>query len=220
MTKRERAFTLIEVLVVVSILGVLMGLVSVLVMRAGSHRSKNDAIQIVKTYLPGKIESFKNEFKKWPPMSMQELNKVKAWKDVATDGANTTNECIEVLVVALRHPDFSQRLEEGDIPGDSPFGNTDEDIFSSVPAGSPNEQAIEILDPWGNPIVYIHKDRYGETVQVTDKEGEVVDVEAIKRADGTYYNRSKFQVICLGPNGKFDEGRGDDITNFDVEDEE
>ena len=50
MNRSKRAFTLIEVLVVVSILGVLMGLVSVLVMRATSHTEKNDAKSLVEAY--------------------------------------------------------------------------------------------------------------------------------------------------------------------------
>ncbi|MHC4162821.1 MAG: prepilin-type N-terminal cleavage/methylation domain-containing protein, partial [Planctomycetota bacterium] len=38
MNRHVRGFTLIEILVVVSILGVLMALVSVLVIRAGAHK--------------------------------------------------------------------------------------------------------------------------------------------------------------------------------------
>ena len=223
MSKRERAFTLIEVLVVVSILGVLMGLVSVLVMRAGSHQKKNEAKQIVTAYLPARIDAYKAEFKRWPPMTVAGLNRVKAWKDVAGDGTNVTNECIEVLLVALRHPDFSQRLEESDIPGENPFGNTDEDIWQSgAPAGSPNEDMLEILDPWGNPIVYIHKDKYNTSVQVQNAAGDVVEVSAVQREDGTFYNRAKYQIICLGPDGKQDEnpGLGDDVMNFSVDVEE
>ena len=82
MTERKRGFTLIEVLVVISILGVLMGLVTVLVQRSGSHRKKNDAKMIVQTYLPNLIRQFQNDFSRLPPMTVGELNgKYKAWKD-------------------------------------------------------------------------------------------------------------------------------------------
>ena len=220
MSKKERAFTLIEVLVVVSILGVLMGLVSVLVMRAGSHQRSTDAEQLVTAYLPNLIERYNAEFQKWPPGSLKELNKIKAWREIGL-AANTTNESIECLVVSLRHPDFSTKLGDGDVPGSNPFGNTDADEFNQEPAGSSTPNAMEIIDPWGMPIIYIPKNLYGQTFQVMNAEGDEVDVEAVRRSNGTYYNQSKFQIISLGKNGRQDEpGAGDDFTNFKVDEDE
>lgn len=220
MSKRERAFTLIEVLVVVSILGVLMGLVSVLVMRSSAHQKRTDAEQLVTTYLPHLIEGYNRDFSRWPPGSLKELNKIPRWKDIVL-AENTTNECIECLVVALRHPDSRTKLADGDLPGSKPFGNTDKDIFNQIPSGSHVVEAMEIIDPWGNPIVYIPKNLYGQIVQVVNFDGDEVDVEAVKRSNGTYYNQSKFQIICLGKNGRQDEpGSGDDIMNFKVKDED
>ncbi|MHC4959687.1 MAG: type II secretion system protein [Planctomycetota bacterium] len=220
MTERKRGFTLIEVLVVISILGVLMGLVTVLVQRSGSHRMKNDAKMIVETYLPNLIRQFEQDFSRLPPMTVAELNgKYKAWKDVAL-AENQTNTCNEVLLVALRHPDFKSHLGDGDLPGDEPFGNTDGDIFNVVPAGSSKPEAMEILDPWGTPIIYIHKTGYNkESVTIMNAMGDIVEVEAIKKADGTFYNATTFQVISLGPDGKLDDtpGMGDDIYSFKVE---
>jgi hypothetical protein len=52
--------------------------------------------------------------------------------------------------------------------------------------------------------------------------GEEVTVEARKRANGDYYNPTKYQVISLGENGVQDldnpEG-GDDLMNFKLEEE-
>ena len=103
------------------------------------------------------------------------------------------------------------------------FGNTDGDIFNVVPAGSSRPEAMEILDPWGSPIIYIHKTGYTKGgVQVMNAAGDIVEVEAIKKADGTYYNATTFQVISLGPDGKLDDtpGMGDDIYSFKVESSE
>ena len=63
----------------------------------------------------------------------------------STDGANSTNECSEALLVALKHPDFSGRLEEGKLPGSDPIGNTDDDIFNAIPSGSNSEKANEVI---------------------------------------------------------------------------
>ena len=217
--RKDKGVTLIEVLVVVSILGVLMGLVSVLIMRAGSHQRRNQTEQIVRTYLPNMIERYMAEFKSTPPMNMKELNAAnRRWKSISL-GDNTTNECIEVLVVALRHPDFTARLEPGDVPGgNESFGNTDEDTFNTVPDGSTNEEAVEVLDGYGNPLVYIHKNAYGTTVIIVNHLGEEVEVQALKRADGSWYNPTKFQIISVGENGVQDlDDPTLDYMNFEAE---
>lgn len=220
MNRSKRGFTLIEVLVVVSILGVLMGLVSILVMRSGAHQQKNDAQQLVGAYMPNLVERYYAEFNRLPPSTVKALNLArKPWKDLGL-AENQTNDCIEVLVVALRHPDFTARLEEGDIPGSDPFGNTDDDIWTQVPDGSSNEKAMEVLDPWGNPIAYFPKSQYDKPVQIMNAVGDVIEVHALKRPDGSWYNPTKFQIISVGKNGEQDDpGPGDDFMNFKIEGE-
>lgn len=220
MKASKRGFTLIEVLVVVSILGVLMGLVSVLVMRSGEHKRKQEARSTVKAFLPALIEDFKREFKRYPPVTLIELNKIPAFKNVQLP-ENDTNTCIELLVVALRHPDFTRPLGDSDLQGSNVFQNTDDDVFTVMPPGSPTADALEICDPWGNPYVYIHKNAYKQSVTIINKDEEQIEVTARQRKNGQYYNPTTFQVICLGPNGKLDEdpSLGDDIYNFEVDDE-
>ncbi|MHC4135279.1 MAG: hypothetical protein ACYS0K_09865 [Planctomycetota bacterium] len=204
---------------VVSILGVLMALVSVLVIRAGAHKQRMQTEQLITAYLPQAIFRYKQEFKLLPPMSIKELNQISRYKGLAiTD--NSTNECNEVLLVALRHGDFSTPLGESDLPTEEPFGNTDDDIWNQAPNGfGGNPNALEILDSWGNPIIYIHKNQYNEVVRIIKKDGEEVEVEARKREDGTYYKPASFQLISLGENGKLDIDEDDpdlvdDIMNF------
>ena len=220
MKQSKRGFTLIEVLVVISILGVLMGLVSLLIGRSGKHKDEQAAKQVVKAYLPNLIKQWEAQFKRLPPQTIAELQKLRVWKQVTLE--NDTNTCSEVLLVALRHPEFTSRLGDGDLPTEEPFGNTDEDIFGMEPVGSPNANAREIIDPWGNPIVYIHKLHYSKPVSIMTADGEEIEVMAVKRKNGQYYNPTGFQLISLGPDGKQNEepGVGDDITNFTVEDEE
>jgi len=222
--KKENGFTLIEVLVVVSILGVLMGLVSVLVMRSSSHQNKMQTKQLVETYLPNSIERYRTEFRRLPPMSVKELNGIKDFKALAISDGNATNESIEVLLVALRRPDFSAKLGDSDLPVSEPFANLDDDTWNGAPAGGSGSDvaANEIVDSWGNPIVYIHKNSYGQTVTIINGKGESVDVVALQKADGPYYNATKYQIISVGENGvqelsEFD--LSDDIVNFKREGE-
>jgi prepilin-type N-terminal cleavage/methylation domain-containing protein len=225
MNRHVRGFTLIEILVVVSILGVLMALVSVLVIRAGAHKERMQTEQLVTAYLPQAIMRYQQEFKRLPPMSITELNKIGRYKGLAiTD--NSTNECNEALLVALRHGDFSTPLGETDLPTEEPFGNTDGDFWNQAPNGFGGEpDALEILDAWGNPIIYIHKNQYNEVVRIVTKTGDEIEVEAFKRGDETYYNPTSFQLISLGENGQLDidvddPDLRDDITNFTIREPE
>ena len=70
---KQAGFTLIEVLVVVSILGVLMGLVSVLVLRAANKQQTSQTEMLVRSYLPNAIERYLQEMKRLPPMTVKEL---------------------------------------------------------------------------------------------------------------------------------------------------
>ncbi|MDH3592857.1 MAG: hypothetical protein OER88_13305, partial [Planctomycetota bacterium] len=207
-------------LVVVSILGVLMGLVSILVIRASSHQERNMTETLIKTFLPNSIERYKTEMKRLPPQSVTELQKSSSrWKSLALSDANATNDTAECLLVALRHPDFSAPLGEGDLPTENPFGNRDEDAWNSIPDGSDNDSALEILDAYGNAIVYINKNHYGETYTITNLRGEEVEVTALKKPDGTYYNKSSYQLISVGENGVQDDDpeTSDDIVNFTMD---
>jgi hypothetical protein len=190
-----------------------MGLISVLVMRADREKQKMQTKTLIQQ-LQTAIELYKTEFSRLPPMTMNELAAIPKWTGLAVVG-NTTNECNECLLVALRHPDFSKRLGDNDLPTERPFGNTDEDIWNKPPEGADDENAREILDGYENPVAYISKNLYGQPVRLIVK-GEEIEVYAVKKPNGTYYNPDSYQIISLGPNGKQDDDPeiNDDLENF------
>ncbi|MCK6459376.1 MAG: type II secretion system GspH family protein [Planctomycetes bacterium] len=215
MRRVQRGFTLIEVLVVVSILGVLAGLISVLITQAQKKRLEFETTNAI-TFVRNAVDTYKNDMGRLPPETMAGFAGTK-WAGLAVTG-NTTNECIECLLVALRHPDLRSKLDE--LPGSEPFGNTDDDIWNKVPEGSDAPEAKEILDAYGNPIIYITKNRYEETIQIALADGTPIEVRAVRRSSGAFYNQDGYQLISLGRNGKQDpDEKVDDIENFQREGE-
>ncbi len=210
MRRVQRGFTLIEVLVVVSILGVLAGLISVLITQAQKKKLEFETQNAI-TFVGGAIDTYKSDLGRLPPETMAGFAGTK-WAGLSVSG-NTTNECVECLLVALRHPDLRTQLDR--LPGGQPFGNTDEDIWNKIPEGSDAPEAKEILDAYGNPIVYITKNRYEETIQMSLGDGTVIEVHAVRRPSGAFYNQDGFQLISLGANGQQDpDEKIDDIENF------
>lgn len=210
MRRVQRGFTLIEVLVVVSILGVLAGLISVLITQAQKKKLEFETQQAI-TFLQSAVDTYKNDLGRLPPEAMAGFAGTK-WAGLSVSG-NTTNEGIECLLVALRHPDLRTQLDQ--LPGGEPFGNTDNDIWNKVPEGSDVPEAREILDAYGNPIVYITKNRYEETIQTSLADGTIIEVRAVRRPSGAFYNQDGFQIISLGANRKQDpDEKVDDIENF------
>lgn len=217
MNKNERGFTLIEVLVVVAILGVLMGLVSFLVVKGRAKGEDFQTEQLITMHLPTAIERYKREMGEYPPVTIKGLQRQKAWKEITCE--NEINLNAELLWVALRHPDLSAPLAADDLGVTDVLQNRDEDVWSDVPAGGDDEFAWELCDAYGNTIVYIDKNHYDRPVTITNYMGESVEVTALKKPNGQWYNPDSFQIISIGPDGKQDEpdqpvDLGDDIMNF------
>jgi prepilin-type N-terminal cleavage/methylation domain-containing protein len=221
--RSERGFTLVEILVVVAILGVLMGLVALLVPKARRTQDQFITEQRIQQ-LVGAIERYRQErigkSLEFPPMTLQKLGSIsKYFEGLGYASPNDVNECCEVLLLALRHPDLSAKLDPSQLSGEDPVANTDADVFNRPPPGRGDADATEIVDSWGNPIVYIEKNSYGKVVRIALRDGQQVEVQAKRRPDGNYYNEDTYQVISLGPNEAWDEPGSpgyDDITNFKV----
>ena len=167
---------------------------------------------LVKASLPTAIDRFKSEFKRLPPMTLAEIAGYQGWAGLSI-ADNTTNECNECLLVGLRHPDLVARLD--DAPGKTRLGNTDHDAWSSIPHGCPTGHAEEILDAWGSPVVYIRAPRYAQPVKIVNRDGKQVEVRALRRSDGTFYNRDSYQLISLGEDGVQSDDDRENFTRLD-----
>lgn len=197
---------------------ILVALVACLIVACGkgedamAARRKDFATEGTLVAVGMAIEKYRLELAMLPPMAASEFAGTR-WAGLSIR-ANATNESSECLLVALRHPDLTLAPQ---LPG--PFGNTDEDSWTATPAGSSSAAAMEILDGYGNPIVYIRAARYNEPVRVTRADGETVEVRAVQKPDGSYYNARGYQLISLGRDGKQDQGkRVDDFANFTRDD--
>jgi len=176
---------------------------------------------LVRLYLPNAIENYQRAFKRLPPMSVKELNITSRFKHLRID-TNALNECGEALVAALKNPDFPAPLRARYLPTPEPLGNTDSDRWNQVPAGSSKPDALEIVDAWGHPVVYIHKNQYREAVRIVNGKGVEVQVVALWGPDGVFYNPTSYQLFSLGPNGVQETTAkeledSDDLRNFALE---
>lgn len=123
---------------------------------------------------------------------------------------NAINTGAECLLIALTVPVGgieTFRWETAQI------ANLDDDRVVGVPSVAFGERCREVVDGWGNPIVYIHTRDYGKTFKVRLKSGVVMEVSArINPATGEHYRKRTYQLFSLGPDGT--PGTADDITNF------
>ncbi len=216
---RASGFTLIELLTVIAIISVLAGLtygsISVARRFADQKATQQEILNLVAA-----ANSYNNSAWGDYPAGSLAAFKLKG---------NGVNEGNEALVLALSgrkkggpfHEPFSEtRLENGDADQiaarDLQTLKTDLDLPQSTP------HLYEYIDIWGNPFVYIHNRDYGTKAKVkyTSRPREAavavqVEVLAAKSAKlGTFQAPTSFQIWSFGPNGKNENGEGDDIASW------
>lgn len=203
-----RGFTLIELLVVMAVIAVLTA-ISFPVMSSVRRGQKAKATKVLIENLKLKIEQYAADFGDFPPSNPKVLGLP----------SNGVNDGIECLVRCLSTKKKSGPYYE---PSEEQLKNTDSDkVVSGNPTDSymTTRELFEIVDAFGNPLVYIHNAEYDATQKVTlgdeNGAGESVAVKACKSAKtGQFHGIRSFQLRSLGANARNDDGGDDDVTSW------
>ena len=201
--QHTRGFTLVELLVVISILGLLT--VALLpqingIMGRGDETATQARIQLLR----GMIEKYSDAEGDFPPSLFSRAEKgVKVKPD-------STNAGIECLLIHLHQKSYGKNFSLSDKA--DWLGNTDEDDNGDLIPELATTKKLEVLDAWLNPIVYFHNNAYGKSQEVVlhgeDGLGETVTVTAMKGAQ-SYVSPRKYQLISAGQDQVF--GTNDDV---------
>jgi prepilin-type N-terminal cleavage/methylation domain-containing protein len=213
--RRQSGFTLIEILVVLAIIAGILGGISLMIAQATRSKQKLAATGRVNN-LGAALEQLRAPEKLggYPPTRMENLVGPGSMGPVGRKlgNPNDTNCGIESVYVALR----LKGINLGSVPefeGDDALGNLDGDrAVEAVPDMATND-LWEYLDPWGNPIVYIHSRDYKDPKKAERyvlKDGREVKVAPARRQNGEFVRADSFQLFSVGPDGE--PGTEDDIT--------
>ncbi len=204
MPARRAGFTLIEILVVISIIGLLMGLVAVAVSRHGQAGRIADCKARIDT-LSLMVASWADRNGDVPPSRLAQVG--------VTDG-NGVNEGIEALVVALKGKAWAGRR-----PEERWLANVDGDSSKGLKLADGSSALLEVVDPWENPMVYISSADYGAEFTYRFETESGADDQtvhsAIDRLTGAPHQFDSFQILSAGPDGVL--GTEDDLANYEID---
>lgn len=211
MSNRRRAatsgFTLIEILIVIVLISILASLTLYSVV-SSVDSSRVSATESIVSNLSAAISQYQLTYRDYPPTSL-ERNKVRI--------PNDTNNGIESLLACL-----TIKVKGGPFytPQEDILVNTDGDSLERLPAAwyFGDGQLREVVDPWGNPLIYFHFRDYEKPDPKTVSYiigGKTVKCEP-QKSDKTklYHAPGSFQIWSAGANGINENGGGDDIKNW------
>ncbi len=134
-----------------------------------------------------------------PPMRLRDLARLFPDGPRPISSDNDTNEGIETVVQAGTGPGVASRVDLAD----RMLGNTDRDVLSRVFSALGHATLLEVLDAWGNPLVYIPHMEYGKVakhpVTYVLESGEEVEVRPWRSAYGHFEHPHSFQLFSMGP---------------------
>ena len=208
----REGFTLLELMIVILIISILITVVSVTVIAPLSRAKTVETAKLIQDITVA-INAYHDHHRfggDYPPTSLRSLG-------ISTNGINDGIESVVVYIFRLTGGDtFIGEVKE------KHFGNTDND---SLPADFDpdwvfgDKQARELLDSWGNPIIYFHHRDYKSPPLHTTKyklgnKKYIRPKPQVEKKKNMYPNWNSFMLWSCGPNGKNENGEGDDVTNW------
>ena len=199
-------FTLVEILVVLAILATLISLVAAAIPRAMRMQKITKAQTLVNS-VGAALELLRTDneqYGKYPPSRSRDIRfgKNHVGKDLGMP--NDVNVGIESVFFVLNNPEIHISQVTTDV---ELIGNTDEDSFRTARGTAQDAFAREYVDPWGQPLVYIHANDYKDPKGLC----EILTLEGVKisawpkkmpaKAGGGLLNPNSFQLFSVGPNG-------------------
>jgi prepilin-type N-terminal cleavage/methylation domain-containing protein len=212
-TKARSAFTLVEIMIVIGIIGVLAALLLPAVLSGGKKKYVAETAALIQN-LKIALDDYASDtrFGDYPPTSLRLLDD--------TFSTNGVNEGIESAAACLSTQDRGFSYDPGK---EDYYGNTDGD---NLPNGFSNNSrfkkrgALELLDAFGNPLVYIRgsdiKNIKSYMQKIKRADGKIITVKLPKpdKNTGNIPDESRFLIWSLGPDGEDNQGEGDDICSW------
>lgn len=200
--RRASGFTLIEILVVITIIGILVALVAPALVGA-KRQARVKACEADINGIKAALEVYYSRFGDYPPSSLAAYGVT----------VNDTNNGNEAMVACLQ-----TTLKNG------PFGDWKEDRYQNLDSDEATKnvtnwwfgdnQLRELVDDWGNPYVYFHNRDYAKPEKVGKYtiNGETVDcVPQKSEKTKTWHNPRTYQLWSCGPDQTNQNGDEDDI---------
>ncbi|MFH1423254.1 MAG: prepilin-type N-terminal cleavage/methylation domain-containing protein [Planctomycetota bacterium] len=206
---KKSGFTLVELLIVLAIISLLAALV-VPALTKGPTKARIVETSSLIQRLKAAIDKYQSDYGDYPPTSLSDFS-------VTT---NKTNDGIEALLACL-----STKEKDGPYiePEEKFLANIDND---KIPASYNltwyfgDREAREIVDSWGNPLVYFHHRDY-EKPNLNLQCYKLANKKFVKgirpeksKKTNTFPSWNSYVIWSFGPNGINDYGKGDDITSW------
>lgn len=204
----RRAFTLIELLVVIGIIGVLASITIAALSGAGNKGRSSKAKSMIET-IKLAIENYSNDFGDYPPSRAR-------YAGLSSNGLNDGNECLVRCLTTTKKQANYHDFNDADLAN----RDNDKTKKNGPRSAITKPELFEVVDPWGNPFVYLHNADYSRGGKVSvlsedkDHPGYVVVKGHKSDKTGQYHDLNSFQMWSLGPDGKDDGGAGDDIVSW------
>lgn len=200
-------FTLVEMLVVIGILIVLAGL-AIPATGALRRRSQIKECKAFIDLIAAAVEQYASDFGDFPPTSLSAFG---LRTNRLNEGSKSLVRCLTTTEREGPYFEFPEgRL--GTLSGDR-LQTRDDPTRSTMQTPT----LFEILDPWGNPLIYYHHQDYRggreiERYTIQDEQQRCVPQPSEKTGQLPGFGR--FLIWSAGPDGVNENGQGDDVCSW------